>query len=104
MKFFFTSYQADLWDSHNYLRNNSEYKYFMDIIDHFSKWSWPYFLKKKESKYILQFIKQFILAFGKPVIFQKDSGLEFDIFDLRVYLRNNGIIYIKGRPYHPQSN
>lgn len=76
----------------------------MDIIDQFSKWSWPYLLKTKESKYILQYIRQFILAFGKPVIFQTDNGLEFYTFHLRVYLRNNGIIYIKGRPYHPQSN
>ena len=96
-------YQADIWELHHDLKNICKFKYVLDIIDHFSKWSWSYFIEAKEFKYIIQYIRRFILAFGKPVIFQTDSGLEFDTFELRAYMRNNGIIYIKGRPYHPQS-
>ncbi len=32
-------HQADIWDLHSDLKNICEYKYCLDIIDHFSKWS-----------------------------------------------------------------
>ena len=49
-------------------------KYILEIIDHFSKWLWCYPLENKEGDNVLKNIKNYILAFGKPKIFQTDNG------------------------------
>lgn len=76
----------------------------MDIIDHFSKWSMSYLLKNKESETVLSKIKSFINVNGPCQIFQTDNGLEFNNINLKVYLENLNIKYIRSAPYHPQSN
>ena len=41
---------------------------------------------------------------GPCKIFQTDNGLEFNNFELKIYLENINIDYIRSAPYHPQSN
>ena len=96
-------YQADIWYLPDELKENN-YLYFLDIIDHFSKWSNSYLLKNKESQLVLAKIKSFILMNGPCKIFQMDNGLEFNNFNLKIYLENLNIDYIGSAPYHPQSN
>ena len=41
---------------------------------------------------------------GPCKIFQTDNGLEFNNLELKIYLENLNIDYIRSAPYHPQSN
>ena len=45
-------YVADIWYLNNEIKEETGYKYILDIIDHFSKWYNGYLLKTKESKEI----------------------------------------------------
>jgi hypothetical protein len=78
--------------------------YFLDCIDHFSKWNFSFLLKNKESKTVLSKIKSFIEMNDAPTFFQTDNGKEFKNLNLKIYLENKNIIYIQILPYHPQSN
>ena len=75
----------------------------MDIIDHFSKWSYSYLLKTKDSAAVLSENKSFIDINGLFKIFQTDNGLEFNNL-LKTYLENLNIKYVRGSPYHTQIN
>ena len=63
-----------------------------------------YLLKNKESETVLSKIKSFINVNGPCQIFQTDNGLEFNNINLKVYLENLNIKYIRSAPYHPQNN
>ena len=48
----------------------------MDIIDHFSKWMWPYPLKEKTSPQAVRCIKSFVFSFGNANKSHTENGLE----------------------------
>ena len=95
-------YQANIWNLSDSLKINNNY--ILDVIDHFSKWSISYLLKNKESDLILSKIKSFINVNGPYDFFQANNGLEFNNMNLKIYLENLNIKYIRSAPYHPQSN
>ena len=97
-------YQADIWYLPNELKETTEYEYCLDIIDHFSKWMCSYLLKNKTSELVLAKIKSYLRANGNCEIFQTDNGKEFNNQNLKIFLENNGIKYLRSAPYHPQSN
>ena len=97
-------YQCDLWYLPEELKENNEYLYCLDIIDHFSKWMCSYLLKNKTADLVLAKIKSFIRANGKCEIFQTNNGKEFNNQTLKIYLDNNNIKYLRSAPYHPQTN
>ena len=97
-------YQADIWYLPEKLKDNNDYLYCLDIIDHFSKWMCSYMLKNKTAELILAKIKAFLRANGNCEIFQTDNGKEFNNQLLKIYLENNHIKYLRSAPYHPQSN
>ena len=83
-------YQACIWYLDNKLKKNTQYEYYLDIIDHFSKWAYSYLLLDKSMKLVLSKIKLFILNLKNK--------------ELRLYLENENIKQIFSRVYHPQSN
>ena len=97
-------YQANLWYLPEELKINNNYLYVLDIIDHFSKWSYSFLLKNKEAKLVTVKIKAFLVMNGIPEVFQTDNGTEFRNMELKIFLENNNITYITSAPYHPQSN
>ena len=97
-------YVADLWYLPKEIIENSNYKYVLDIVDHFSKWYYGYLLNTKEGPDVLKKIEIFIENFGKPTILQTDNGKEFDNHYLNNYCNDNGIKLIHSSPYHPQTN
>ena len=97
-------YQCDIWYLPAKLRENSNYLYCLDIIDHFSKWLGSFLLKNKNADLVVSKIKSFIRYNGKCQIFQTDNGKEFNNILLKTYLENNNIKYLRSAPYHPQSN
>ena len=54
-----------------------EYKYLLNIIDHFSKLYKNYLIKNKEAFGILQWIKDYINIYGRPHSIGTDNGREF---------------------------
>ena len=97
-------YQADIWYLPDELKENTEYEYCLDIIDHFSKFMCSYLLKNKSSELVLAKIKSYIRTNNKCEIFQTDNGKEFNNQNLKIYLENNDIKFLRSAPYHPQSN
>ena len=43
-------YVADIWTLPKEIANLTNYKYILDIVDHFSKWYYGYLLHTKEAK------------------------------------------------------
>ena len=52
---------------------------------------------------VLTSFKEFLKLIGKPDKLQTDKGGEFNNEEMKVFLKNQKIKYIRGSPYHPQS-
>ena len=97
-------YVADIWYLPKEIADKVDYKYILDIVDHFSKWYYGYLLYSKDGEEILKNIEKYIESFGKPAIIQTDNGKEFDNQFLKTYCIDNDIKLIHSSPYHPQTN
>ena len=51
---------------------------------------------------VLASFKEFLKLIGKPDILQTDNGGEFNNEEMKVFLKNQKIKYIRGSPYHSQ--
>lgn len=81
------------------------YRYYVLFYDHFSKYSWVYFLKQKSEvlSVFVQFKKLVEKYFGLSIkSFQSDWGGEFQKF--QPYLRDNGITHRISCPHTPEQN
>jgi transposase InsO family protein len=76
--------------------------YLLNIVDHFSKYAWSFFLKNKDSSSI-EYCLKILFSHHKPKIFLTDNGLEFDNESLKCLLKENGIKPIHVRVKHPQT-
>jgi len=97
-------YVADIWTIPKEIAKKTEYKYILDIVDHFSKWYYGYLLKTKTKDEVLKKIEMFCELFGTPKILQTDNGGEFKNNDLENFCEENNIKLIHSSPYHPQTN
>ena len=91
-------YAADLWYLSDDIKSETDYKYVLDILDHFSKWYNGYLLKTKEAEKVLKKIELFIENFGKCKILQVDNGKGFRNKLLETYCNNNNIRLIHSSP------
>ena len=80
-----------------------EDKYLVVIADHFSKFGWCKSYPSKESKFVVEAIRVFFTFCGKPNILQSDNGKEFVNKEVESFLQKQGVKFVHGRPYHPQS-
>ena len=80
------------------------YKYILNIIDHFTKFTGSYLLERKSAQEVLYSINDFILRNDKPQIIQADNGREFKNNLLNEYCNKNEIKIIHSRPRHPSTN
>ncbi len=81
---------------------SDQYKWILHSKDHFSKYSWLFALKSKESGPIALAFQQWIMAFGPLTILQCDNGKEFK-GALLVILKKHGIKLINGNPRSSQT-
>ena len=96
-------YVLDLTELPFHLDIQDEYKYLLNIIDHFSKLCKSYLLKNKEAFGILQCVKNFISIYGIPRSIGTDNGREFKNKLFNDYMEENKIQYVHGLPYKPHS-
>ena len=81
------------------------YKFVIDIIDHFWKWYYGYPLRSKEADEVLIKIKSYVESFGAPAILQADNRLEFKNHKLKNSCIERKIkLLIHSSPRYPQTN
>ena len=98
-------YVVDLLEIDKNIDDNLQrYKYILNIIDHFTKFTGSYLLERKSAQEVLYSINEFILRNGKPQILQSDNGREFNNKLINEYCETNGIKIIHSRPRHPSTN
>ena len=96
-------FQVDMVYLSDMLINSPDERYLLSIVDHFSKYGWVVVLTNKKSKTVLKAIRECLKITGKPTILQTDNGGEFNYELLKKFLEHNNIQYVRGSPYHPQS-
>jgi hypothetical protein len=97
-------YVADLWVLPPELNSShASYKYVIDIINHFSKYTESNLLNTKESYEIFPKIKNFIKIHDAPKYLITDNGGEFKNHMLKKFCIDNNIKFLHGLPYRPHS-
>ncbi|XP_019231603.1 PREDICTED: uncharacterized protein LOC109212417 [Nicotiana attenuata] len=96
----------DLWGPYH-VPTHEKYKYFMTIVDDFSRSTWTHLLSSKGNAY--QVLKGFLNLvenqFGEKVkAVRTDNGLEFTNTETTMLLQSKGIIHQRTCPYTPQQN
>ena len=87
----------------DYLVGSKEDRYLLTIIDHFSKFGMISIVPNKKSTTVLKVLKEWLRITGKPGMIQSDNGGEFNNDLIKDFLKHQGIEYVRGSPYHPQS-
>ena len=96
-------FQVDMIYLTDMLINSPDERYLLSIVDHFSKYGWVVILPNKKSNTVLKAIGECLKITGKPTILQSDNDGEFNNELLKNFLEHNNIQYVRGSPYHPQS-
>ena len=82
----------DLITMIKYSKQNNNYKYILTVIDFFSKYSWCYPLKNKNSNEIINSFKDiFKKSKRKTKMIQSDEGLEFTNKQVQKFFNDNNI-------------
>ena len=82
----------DLITMIKYAKQNNNYKYILTVIDFFSKYSWCYPLKNKNSNKIINSFKDiFKKSKGSPSMIQSDEGSEFTNKHIQKFFKDNNI-------------
>ena len=96
-------YQADTVFWSDYLVGNTGQRYLLTIVDHFSKFGYATLMHTETGIEVLASFKEFLKLIGKPDILQTENGGELNNEEMKVFLNNQKIEYIRSSPYHPQS-
>ncbi|XP_019251305.1 PREDICTED: uncharacterized protein LOC109230239 [Nicotiana attenuata] len=97
---------VDLWGPYHQ-PTHDKYKYFMTIVDDFSRTTWTHLLSSKSNAY--QVLKGFFILvenqFGVDVkAVRTDNRLEFTNTETNMLFQSKGIIHQRTCPYTPQQN
>ncbi|GJV31700.1 putative RNA-directed DNA polymerase [Tanacetum coccineum] len=96
----------DLWGPYK-VSSKEGYKYFLTIVDDFSRAVWTFLIKSKTEVYenIVNFINLIYTQFDNQVkIFRSDNGTEFVNKNMQLFCDKNGIIHQTSCAYTPQQN
>ena len=88
-------YQADTVFLSDYLVGNIGHGYLLTIADHFSKFGKATLMHTKTGIEVLASFKEFLKLTGKPGILQTDNREEFNNEEIKVFLKNQKIEYIR---------
>lgn len=97
---------CDVWGPYRVVSKEG-FKYFLTIVDDFSRAVWVYLLKSKTEvgHYITNFIKLIFTQFNKKVkIIRSDNGTEFVNNQLSSLFNDLGMIHQTSCAYTPQQN
>ena len=94
----------NLWYLFPDMLRYTDFKYVIDIVDHFSKWLWSYPVKNKTAVEALTCFKKFIFSFGRSNKLHTDNGAEFKNTLFDNFCKENGILHVFSKPYTPKSH
>ncbi|XP_070672688.1 retrovirus-related Pol polyprotein from transposon RE1 isoform X1 [Malus domestica] len=97
---------CDLWGPAS-VTSNSGFKYYLLLVDDFSKYSWFFPLKSKSDVFsTFVTFKNYVENFSgnKIKILRSDSGGEFTNNSLASFLREHGILHQFSCPHTPEQN
>lgn len=84
-------FQADLVDMQQLSRSNKGNKYYLAVIDTFSKMGYAEPLKTKSMKDVTEAMRKILKRSGVPKNLQTDQGLEFFNKEFKSLMKENGI-------------
>ncbi|CAF3756688.1 unnamed protein product [Rotaria socialis] len=102
-----TRLQIDLIDIRtrpDKISSDINYCLILNCIDHSSKFSWTFPLKKKSAGEVVAKLRELFFIFGPPRRLHSDNGREF-VSSVIMKLKScfPDLLFIRGRPRHPQS-
>ena len=102
----FELFHVDIWGPYH-TPTHDNYKYFITIVDNFSRSTWTHLLSTKSN--VLQVLKNFVNMIENQFqttvkIVRSDNGLEFNNNETKFFFQSKGIIHQKSCPYTPQQN
>jgi len=85
----------DIWEMHlaelrSLSRYNDKYKFFLNVIDIFSRYDWSVPLKDKTGKSIAAALTT-LFQNRKPITIQSDKGTDFFTATVQLYLKRQGV-------------
>ena len=94
---------VDIWGPYH-TPTHDNYKYFITIVDDFSRSTWTHLLSTKSNA--LQVLKNFVNMIENQFqttvrIVRSDNGLEFNNNETKFFFESKGIIHQKSCPYTP---
>ena len=95
-------YQIDCLKLYSQLSTN-KYKVLICIVDHFSKFVHARVVESHTAREVEITVRQFFRLIGAPHILQSDNGREFNNQRITIYLEEQQVKFLHGRPYHPES-
>ncbi|CAF1100012.1 unnamed protein product, partial [Didymodactylos carnosus] len=80
------------------------YRWILNCVDHFSKYSWAFPLKNKSAVDVSLKLRELFFLFGPPRVLHSGNGKEF-VASVITELKNlfPNLCFVQGRPRHPQS-
>ncbi|KAJ0547538.1 putative RNA-directed DNA polymerase [Helianthus annuus] len=96
----------DVWGPYR-VSSNEGFKYFLTVVDDYSRTVWCYLLKNKMEVFenITGFYELLLTQFKKRVkIFRSDNGTEFVNNQMSSFLRGKGVLHQTTCAYTPQQN
>ncbi|EGT46879.1 hypothetical protein CAEBREN_12555 [Caenorhabditis brenneri] len=81
-----------------------EGKYYLLIIDVYSKWPEIHAMSSITSTATLKIMRRIFAQFGNPAVLVTDNGSQFTSAQFKEFCVQHGISHIRSPPYHPQSN
>ncbi|KAJ0688424.1 putative RNA-directed DNA polymerase [Helianthus annuus] len=96
----------DLWGPYK-VSSYEGYKYFLTVVDDFTRTVWCYMLKSKVEVFenLKYFYELVLTQFKKKVkMFRSDNGTEFVNNQMNVFCKQKGIIHQTSCSYTPQQN
>ena len=86
-------FQADLVDMQKISRNNKGNKYYLAVIDTFTKMGYAEPLKTKSMKDVAEAMRKILAKSGVPKHLQTDQGLEFFNKEFKALMKQHNIIH-----------
>ena len=86
------------------LPSNNKNKYFLHVVDEFSRFPWVFPCSDLTSSTIIKCLCTLFSMFGMPAYVHSDRGSSFMSRELRQFLNSRGISCSRTTPYNPEGN
>ncbi|CAG9312102.1 unnamed protein product [Blepharisma stoltei] len=94
----------DLFELTDEIKDYTNYRYVLSIIDHFSKYTWAYPIASKTAELVLNNVEHLLNSLPKlPDIIQTDNGSEFANKSLETFCERFQIRVIHSSSYNPRA-